>query len=308
MATGTGCAPVTRALGVDPIGTAGRYDRFVLVETPMPWPADIDDHPLLAEVGALAATRVLAVCGDRRDDGRIRVTRWTRRSTNVLAGVDHLLEAATALTGIAALAAGEPCIESVSGPAPPDVLLCAHGRRDRCCGQFGTRLQQDVEHRWPGVRVRRCSHTGGHRFAPTGITLPDGRLWANLDETVLDQIVARSGNPARLEAHDRGSTGLGSWAQPVERALFGHHGWAWLDAEVDAVTEQVDVDGRAATIELAWRLPGQGRQLTRARVEIGRDVAVPICGDPGAPATKTSTELVLRDLELDHHPSTQEHP
>lgn len=306
MAPALGCAPATRALDVDPIGTAGTYDRFVLVETPMPWPSDISEHPLLTELRPFPATRVLAVCGDRRKDGQVRVTRWTRRSTNAMEGVDHLLQPDTVLAGIAALAAGDPSIATAIGAAPPEVLLCAHGKRDRCCGQFGTRLHQEVEHRWPGVRVRRCSHTGGHRFAPTGLTLPDGRLWAYLDATALDQMVTRSGHPDDLAARDRGCTGLGPWAQPVERALFGHHGWAWLEAEVRAVTESIDADGRAATVELTWRLPGQASHLTRARVEVGRDVPVPICGDPDSPANKTSRELVVRDLELDHRPTTKE--
>lgn len=299
MTPAVGCAPATRALDVDPIGTAGTYDRFVLVETPMPWPSDIGDHPLFAQVGKAPDARVLAVCGDRRGDGQILVTRWTRRSTNVLVGTDHLFAADVALAGIAALAAGAPSPATEIGPAPPEVLLCSHGKRDRCCGQFGTRLQQQVEHRWPGVRVRRCSHTGGHRFAPTGVTLPDGRLWAHLDEPLLDQIVTRSGMPSDLTAHDRGSTGLEAWAQPVERALLAHHGWAWLDAEVLEVSSTIDASGRGATVALTWQHPTGETRLTRGRVETRRDVPVPICGDPTAPPAKTSRELVLQALELD---------
>lgn len=303
MATAPGCAPVTRALGVDPIGTAGTYDRFVLVETPMPWPSEIADHPLLAQAGDASGARVLAVCGDRRHDDQILVTRWTRRSTNVLVGTDHLLGAEAAPAGIAALAAGERSPETEIGPAPPEVLLCSHGKRDRCCGQFGTRLHQQVEHRWPGVRVRRCSHTGGHRFAATGITLPDGRFWADLDEIVLDQIVTRSGQPSDLAVHDRGSTGLDSWAQPVERALLARHGWAWLDANVLDVSSKVDADVRGATVSLTWSGSDAAAHLTRGRVEVGRDVPVPVCGDPAAPPKKTSRELVLQALEFDRPPS-----
>lgn len=299
MAPALGCAPATRALDVDPIGTAGTYERFVLVEMPMPWPPDIGDHPLFTEAGKVGDARVLAVCGDRRDDGRILVSRWTRRSTNVLVGTDHLIGAAQADATIAALAAGDPSPGTEIGPAPPEVLLCAHGKRDRCCGQFGTRLHQHVEHRWPGFRVRRCSHTGGHRFAPTGITLPDGRLWAYLDESMLDQIVNRSGAPSDLAAHDRGTTGLDPWAQPVERALLAHHGWSWLAADVLEVSSTVDADGRGATVALTWQLRAGEAHLTRGRVEVRREVPVPICGDPAATPTKTSRELVLQALELD---------
>lgn len=303
MGSMLGCAPVTRALGVDPIGTAGTYARFVLVEIPLPWPADIGEHPLLTEVGDASGVRVMGVCGQRRDDGRILVTQWNRRSTNVLLGTDHLLAADTAVAGIAALAAGDPSPGTQIGPAPPEVLLCSHGKRDRCCGSFGTRLHQEVEHRWPGVRVRRCSHTGGHRFAATGITLPDGRLWADLDGTVLDQIVSRSGRPSDLGSHDRGSTGFESWAQPVERALLAQHGWDWLEAEVVEVSSDVDADGRGATVAIAWHGSDSGPHLTRGRVEVGRDIPIPVCGDPAAPPKKSSRELVLQILEFDRRSS-----
>lgn len=310
MGSALGCAPATRALGVDPIGTAGTYDRFMLVQTPMPWPSDIGEHPLFADVGDAPGTRVLAVCGDRRDDGRILVTRWTRRGVNALDGVDHLVTSGSAAAAIGALAAGHPSPDTEVGPAPAELLLCGHGKRDRCCGQFGTRLHQAVEQRWPGVRVRRCSHTGGHRFAPTGVTLPDGRLWAYLDETVLDQVVTRTGEVSRLAGHDRGTTGLDQWAQPVERALFGDHGWNWLDAEVASAASTVDADRRGATVELTWRLADGATGHTRARVEVSREVGVPVCGQPDAASTKTSRELVVRNLELDHRPapSTKEHP
>ena len=294
-----GCAPVTRALDVDPIGTAGTYDRFVLAEAPVPWPSHIEDHPLLAEVDDAPGVRVMAVRGDARQDGRILVTRWERRSANVLVGADHLFDAEVAAAGIAALAAGKPCSGTEIGPAPPEVLVCSHGKRDRCCGQFGTLLHQQVEHRWPGVRVRRCSHTGGHRFAATGITLPDGRLWADLDETVLDQIVTHSGQPMDLARHDRGSTGFESWAQPVERALLAQHGWSWLDVDVVETSSVVDVDGRGAVVTVAWRDRDARAHLTRGRVEVGRDLPVAVCGLPAAPSNKTCRELVLQVLEFD---------
>lgn len=305
MGSTVGCAPATRALGVDPIGTAGTYDRFVLVEIPLPWPSDIGVHPLLAEVGEAPGVRVLGVRGEYRENGRILVTRWDRRSTNALYGTDHLLDVETAVAGIAALAAGDPSPKTEIGPAPPEVLLCAHGKRDRCCGQFGTRLHQEVEHRWPDVRVRRCSHTGGHRFAATGITLPDGRLWADLDVRVLDQIVSRSGQPADLGGHDRGSTGFESWAQPVDRALLARHGWAWLEADVLEVRSTVDADGRGAVVAVTWRDHDARTHLTRGRVEVGRDTPVPVCGDPIAPSKKSSPELVLQILEFDRPPSTE---
>ena len=70
------------------------------------------------------------------------------------------------------------------GEPDPDPLLlvCANGRRDRCCGHEGGRLADAL---WRGPhadRVLTCTHLGGHRFAPTALLLPVGALHGRLDE------------------------------------------------------------------------------------------------------------------------------
>ena len=71
--------------------------------------------------------------------------------------------------GIRLVAADIP--EPVRGRVT-DVLVCTHGTRDTCCGSLGTRLWRDLDA--GGATVRRTSHTGGHRFAPTAVTF---RWW-----------------------------------------------------------------------------------------------------------------------------------
>ena len=61
---GPACSDWRRSQDLDPVGTAGAYQGFLLVETPLPWPSDITDLPELAEVSTLAAAagaRVQAV-------------------------------------------------------------------------------------------------------------------------------------------------------------------------------------------------------------------------------------------------------
>ena len=59
----------------------------------------------------------------------------------------------------------------------PRLLLMAG---DRCCGSLGTALAQellaDPLQLGDDVRVWRTSHTGGHRFAPTALVLPQGTV------------------------------------------------------------------------------------------------------------------------------------
>ena len=110
----------------------------------------------------------------------------------------------------------------------------------------------------PDARVWRCSHTGGHRFAPTAITVADGRAWAYADADLVVGILDRSTDVAALTGHDRGTVALGSWAQAVEHQLLTRHGWAWLDAEITAREVAVAEDRRSAQVAST----GAGRRAT----------------------------------------------
>ena len=249
-------APWTRAQGVDPIGSAGSFDQLLLVEWPLPWPADVGEIAALASAAADPRARLMTVVprvdGDG-GDGLVRVVHRRRVGTHRLVGVDHRLPAADVPALLLALldAPGRAQHDwpTVVGDAPPEVLVCGHGRRDPCCGRWGTLLHAELAAHPSGVRVWRCSHTGGHRFAPTAITLPDGRAWAYVDADLIDgHPHARHRRVAALVPHDRGCLALDPWAQVVERALFEQVGWAWLDGDVTAVRTEPAADGQSARV------------------------------------------------------------
>ncbi len=315
------CAPWTREQGVDPIGSALTCDTLMLVETPPPWPHDVSEIPVFAEVGrralpgALRRTRLLAVLPADDPDSRagVRVTAWRRENSNGFRGTDHivppdrLVDALVRLLGPHDRMDHDGLDEDIAREntpvraAPAEVLLCGHGRRDRCCGRVGTRLQIEVASAWPGVRIRRCSHTGGHRFAPTGFTLPDGRAWGFLDASTLDEIVRRGGHPSRFRGRYRGTTALDQWGQVAERELFERFGWGWLDHELTSSHTEVADGGRAATVELAWTGPTRDATAT-AVVEVVRDIPVLVCGEPPKLAEKTSPELALQSITIRRTP------
>ncbi|WP_131746547.1 sucrase ferredoxin [Frankia sp. Cppng1_Ct_nod] len=324
------CAPWTQEQGVDPIGSALTCDTFVLVEIPPPWPHDVSEIPAFAEVmrRGLRRTRLLAAApaddpggdpagrpADRLDPrAGVLVTLWCRQASNRFRGTDHmvphdrlaeglvrLLSGVDALgmndRGVDALSVDDLGMSTAARTAPAEVLLCGHGVRDRCCGREGVRLQLEVASAWPGVRVRRCSHTGGHRFAPTGFTLPDGRAWGFLDAAALDGIIGRGGRPTDLRGRYRGTTALDRWGQVVERELFERFGWGWLDHELISARTEVADGGRTATVELAWQGPA-GSGTATASVEVVRDVPVLVCGEPPELAEKTNPELALRSITI----------
>jgi hypothetical protein len=296
------CSPWTRDQHVDPVGTAGTYDSFLLVESPPPWPDDVSAIPSLAAAADRdPAVRVLAVV-PRVDDesGLVRIVHWRRGSDGRLAGLDHRCSAIEVPRMLEALIADpDSCATSAVGEAPPEVVVCTHGRRDACCGRWGTLLHVEVAARWTGVRTWRCSHTGGHRFAPTGFTFPDGRAWAHLDPDLLDGIVERSIEPAALRAHYRGSTGLDAWAQVAEREVFEHLGWGWLDHRLTSSRSEVADDGRSASVELRWVDPAGAAGHAIATVGVRRQVPVLVCGLPPEEASKTSDELGVDEITID---------
>ncbi len=293
------CSTWTRAHDVDPIGSAGSFDAAILVALPLPWPADVADIPELTAASGAPGVRVMTVVPQLADagSGRVLVVHRRRMSTNHLAGVDHEVERDGLVELLATLTAAplEPHLDlpSVVGESPPEVLVCAHGRRDACCGRWGTLLHVELASRGVEARVWRCSHTGGHRFAPTAITLPEGRAWAYMDVDLLDGVVRRTGDVHELARHDRGTTALDPWAQVVERAVFEARGWAWLDAPPVTASTAVAADGGSAQVTLTWE---GGR--AEGVVEVTRVLPVLVCGAPPEQAKKTSPEYALTRLEI----------
>lgn len=293
------CADFTRGLEVDPGGTAIRADRLIVAETPLPWPKPVFGHPLLADVPDLVAaaavpTRVLAAVPER-DPDHLAVVAYDRVAGGAVRSAWTADEATLGATLRAVVHGDEPeAAEPVVEATPvAEVWICAQGSHDLCCGADGTRLAMDIADRWDDVVVRRVSHTGGHRFAPTAITLPDGRMWAYLDPTGLHEILTRTGDPAALAERCRGWWGAAPGpAQVAERALLGMAGWAWELAPRSA--EVVDETDGVTTVRLEAGEPPA--RVWHARVRVARNVPTIACRAPGGLPAKPGVEFELIDV------------
>ncbi|HET6953957.1 MAG TPA: sucrase ferredoxin [Acidimicrobiales bacterium] len=304
-ALATRCSGFARAEDLDPAGTAGSHRGFVTAEIPLPWPREITEHPAVepaAPALAAAGLRFQALVPDPsrgpaerrllafwRGDGpfaRYRSRSWT------VAGDDL----AAALAAVAA--------SPEDGPGPPDadgegvgrhVLVCTHGRRDACCGTLGTRLATALPGLGAGVHVWRTSHTGGHRFAPTAVLLPEGTAWAYLDLDSLVGVADRTLDPAEAARRYRGCAGLdGPEVQAADGEALRTVGWSWLDhARTGTV---VGRDGVRTRVRLAGESPAGVRASFEATVEVSRLVPVPDCGKPPGQAPKSAPELRMRDF------------
>lgn len=314
------CSVQFRAFDASPVGTTPSFSGLLLVELPQPWPKDVTRDPRLAAVAAHCAEtghRLQAVVPQPSvEAGTLRAVRFSRARSGSTGFVRT--ERAFAHDDL-----DEAVVELLDAPVPDDapvdgitdVLICTHGTRDRCCGSSGTSLYQRVvaaksesdSGAWPeSVRVWRTSHLGGHRFAPTALTLPDGRAWASLDVDLLQGIVTRETTAASASAHDRGSALFDDpWQQAADAALLAEHGWDWITRPRTATTQPasgspaapgVEGEHERREVEMA---AADGRSWT-VTVESVRRLPVPVCGEPLDAATKFEDEL--RIVAVTPHP------
>jgi hypothetical protein len=279
------CTTQARGAGLQPTGTAGTYDAFLLVEVPLPWPKEVTDHAALAGVDVTAGTRMQGVVPspDRVAEGESLVVLHRRPP-----GPFRRYERVERRVPLEGLAAGCASLADAARPVDDgtvDLLVCTHGTRDRCCGSLGMSLFLAVASR-PHLRVRRTSHTGGHRFAPTVVLLPEGTCWGWLDDDALAAVLDRSRSPAELLGHYRGSTAMrGPAAQVAEAAVLGEVGWSWLDEERDAREVEpgvVLVESSAGTWEVLVADRGAAPQ--------------PVCGDAPGSGPKSDPQLHVTEV------------
>ena len=307
------CAPFHAALEVDPVGTAGAYDVFLCVEVPLPWERDISHHePFTGLLGAGVASVTDPAGRTVRPQGlvpRPGAEGWTRvllfeqppggpsgpyRRREWWLDPDEVHEMCRAV-----LDGDEDELtrfdeRRVEVPEEVlDLLVCTHGKRDACCGSSGAALHDQVVAALgpgpgpAGVRVWRTSHTGGHRFAPTALTFPDGYAWAHLDVAAATSLLARGVTPSALLSNCRGSSALpGGPAQAADRAALGEVGWIWTEARRSAAVTAFDRGTMATRVRVTGDLPGGARVAFDVQVELDRHVPQPTCGLIAGPEYK----------------------
>jgi hypothetical protein len=293
------CAQWSRRQQLDPVGTAGSYAAYLLVDWSLPWPADLGD---IADLAKLKPALRFANCRLQgmvagADPSTRRVALYSRDPAEPFSGyrVSAAITSADRVVGVA-LDLLEALRPGAGAAAPGhDVLICTHGRRDRCCGSLGTDLAQSLLAApgllGPGVRVERTSHTGGHRFAPTAIVLPEGTVWAYADAQLLADVVGRRASFASVAPFYRGCAGIESpRVQALERAVLVETGWDLLD------WPRRGHDDGGGSVALRVEPPGQAPILWEATVEAARRVALPECGSPLDTAVKFADELAVGDL------------
>ncbi|MFT4294150.1 MAG: sucrase ferredoxin [Micropruina sp.] len=273
------CSAIWDDVGLPAWGTAPRASFWVAVEQAGPWGAKAFTQSRLdPAVGAAIETAALDAGGRalliRRPIARgEQADRPVRRVylAGGLTGRPWLLtgqvgEPAEVLTlpwGELATLDAVDVLRRVDWLAPLDqgvLLVCGNSKRDLCCAQRGRPIALELEREHPG-RVWECTHTGGHRFAPTGIVLPTGQSVARLTVDIAAAALTAA-DAGRLASetfgpwHDRGRGHLEPVCAVAEahvRELTGETDPAALVAvdSGDSTVEVTHTDGRVWTVRLA---------------------------------------------------------
>ncbi|MEL6604928.1 MAG: sucrase ferredoxin [Cyanobacteria bacterium J06614_10] len=215
------CAIAAQQAKEDPIGTAGHYQTYVLIECPMPWQANVFDSShipaalrhyiqatkreksiqflginhgtaarhahttlLIYQQPHLPARPFTTTPPADRSRNSYKPLYASKSFVHQYQGFEYQLESLDQVV---------PCLQahwsnqqlgqstatySNQPITKQDILVCTHGMRDKCCARFGQPLFREARHlseqgQLPNTRIWQASHIGGHRFAPTAITLPD---------------------------------------------------------------------------------------------------------------------------------------
>lgn len=307
--------------GLSAYGTATRATFFVAVEQPGPWGRDAaTESHLPAEVGRTLSEACSSRGGrlsllrrpgrhpdDPHEPGHTTYLAWSGDSPWLLATRVTDPRALLAVD-LDALARGDldGARASLPGlePSDPVLLVCTNGRRDVCCAVRGRPVALDAAAVSPG-RVWEASHTGGHRFAPTGVLLPHGATLARLDTDLSTEVLAaadRGELPQRVlgPQHDRGRSPLDGAEQAAEshvRLLEGETSLTALSAAARdepgaaAAAGHAGAGGalEATTVVVRHR---DGRQwLVVCERRAGTTELPESCGKAAVPAAEWSTRL-----------------
>jgi hypothetical protein len=294
------CSTWARQVHLSPISTIGCYCGFLLVESPLPWPRDVAEIPALAGVAAAAAERSVRLQAlVPSEPGGQRVILYHNPGGEFSSYRRYESKGEEALGHFLRDDPG-PAFGDRDDPDPAvddggvDLLVCTHGRRDVCCGSQGTALALQLASGWDRERVNlwRTSHTGGHRFAPTFLVLPQGTAWAYADAALVAKVLDRSVPFAEVADNYRGCAGMPSpEVQAVEREVLRSVGWELLDRpRTGLLTGEKTADGGLVT-----RLEA-GADRWEAVVRPGRTMPVPDCMRPLSEAKKSETELAVSGL------------
>ena len=270
------CATVSTASHESLTATASRIDNWIVLEYRALWDRDVlgacrftpelKAH-LREQLHALAPARLLFVKKpERRAYGRRHVYFGSSKAGEerfFQLEVDHQedllgFDFAGALGGDGL--PGMPVDH-------PLLVVCTHGKRDRCCAKNGQPLYDALRHETESGWVWQSTHVGGDRFAGNVVMLPQGLYYGRVEPgDVPGLLEAHSSGRIDME-HYRGRAAHSFPVQAAEHAIRESGGLVGID-DLELVGVDADDDG--------WRV----RFRTRDAAVIEADVVSELSEEP----------------------------
>lgn len=194
------CADVA-ATASEPLGaTASRVDRWLLVEYRGLWDRDVLGGSLLSEALKAHLRDQLSRLGHARllfikQPPRRGQTRRMLYLGNSRPGEERLY--ALEFEHHDDLLAYDFADALIDGQTPgvpvehPLMIVCTHGKRDRCCAKYGRPLYDGLKGKVDPAWVWQSTHIGGDRFAGNLVVLPEGLYFGRVDDDDLDPLLNR---------------------------------------------------------------------------------------------------------------------
>ena len=287
------CSEFSQANGEDPIGSATNFQHWLIIEAAPPWKINIwlEPNPMPQEVLDVLKLiwergiklRQLAIAPDRKFSypGYKRVFYFRRPAKLFSQFEKHEFLAPDNEVGSLAIALLQhpdelPRFEQYRqhNDHLRELMICNHGNVDVACSRFGYPIYKTLREKYAAesqgkLRVWRCSHFGGHQFAPTLVDLPEGHYWGHLKPEVLELLVQRDRSVTELRPYYRGWAGLSKFEQIVEREIWMREGWNWLNyRKAGQVLAMDERDQKWAEVRIDFAAPDRSVSgAYEARVE-----------------------------------------
>lgn len=276
------CADVSSTSAEPLAATASRIDHWILVEYRGLWDRDVLGGSLLStelkthlrtQLRRLGDARLLFVKKpERRSYGRRRLFFGSSKPGEErffqleFDRHDDLVE----LDFETALAGGETPGVPVEHPL---LVVCTHGKRDRCCAKYGAplydALRREVESGW----VWQSTHVGGDRFAGNVVVLPEGLYYGRVQrEDVAELLEAHLARDIFFERY-RGRSAYPFAVQAGEHAVRTDAGLYGIDD-----LELVSADGQGDRWLVRFRDPAGAVHEVEVAEERGEEAVYLTCG------------------------------
>lgn len=295
----TTCSALSRQFAEPLAGTAATAISWLCLEQPGPWGRDalLESH----------LEREIALELARRAHGtgvRIQLIRRPGRHADLGPGAPRRIYLASTRPGATwleqaevddpkelldldffSLGTGIPAGigDLVSAPL---LLVCTNGKRDRCCAELGRPIVEEMAVLHPD-EVWECTHTGGHRFAPTGLILPSGYTYGRLDLAAAQEIML-SAREQRVRTVDcRGRSTWTKEGQVAELAVRNATG----ERHPDALTVRSAPDSADDGSQLVQHVDGRGWQVEVGTTELAPSRATSCGTSPVNPLAFVATAV-----------------